>query len=41
MGEVVEISIVCKKLKVYEQLLFFLTSYVNEDYIIEGINVAA
>ena len=37
MGEVVEISIVCKKLKVYEQLLFFLTSYVNEDYIIEGI----
>ena len=37
MGEVVEISMVGKKLDVYEKLLFFLSSYINEDYIIKSI----
>lgn len=37
MGEVVEISMVGKTLNLYEQLLFFLTSYIGEDYIIQSI----
>ena len=37
MGEVVEISMVTKTPDIYEQLLFFLTSYINEDYIIQSI----
>ena len=37
MGEVVEISMVSKSLNVYEQLLSFLTSYINEDYNIQSI----
>ena len=37
MGEVVDVSMVSKTLDVYEQLLTFLTSYINEDYNIHSI----
>lgn len=37
MGEVVEISIVAKKLNVYEQILCFFTSYIGEKYDIQSI----
>ena len=37
MGEVVEISMVGKKINLYEQLLSFLISYFNEDHIIQTI----
>lgn len=37
MGEVVEISMIGKSLNVYEELLCFLTSYINEDCFIHSI----
>lgn len=37
MGEVVEISMLGKTLNIYEQLLFFLTSFFGEDYTVQCI----